>query len=370
MRTFLKASLTVLLSSCITLLVLEVVLRVTAGAPWPEELPLIRVRPNPRMGWTMVPNDIHYTYMHRVKLNSLGFRGPEIVKKQENEYRILALGDSHVYGQGVPDEFLFTRVVEAGLNETSFDCFFRVINMGVRAYSSNQELALLEEVGIALEPDHVILFFYINDFDLVDLEKTYTRFKGYDWYTFDLSGPPDERRLFWWRVVQVLRKSALIMWSYDRYQMLRDRGNVEEVILRGVLDEDLRSRFSRVEQYLSRMISLSKKHQFDFTLAVIPVSSQLVVNYPEEHYQSWLKRLAETRSVGFLDLSRGLQDFYRTSQRLPIIPYDGHYDSDGHRAMATQVVDSLRKTATCRRNIKTHLEDQVLPQEQKLSRTR
>ena len=78
-----------------------------------EKLPLVRVKADPDLGWAMLQNDVHYTYDIEVRLNSLGFRGPELERKANNEYRILALGDSHIYGQGIPDSGLLTTRLEA-----------------------------------------------------------------------------------------------------------------------------------------------------------------------------------------------------------------------------------------------------------------
>jgi lysophospholipase L1-like esterase len=297
----------------------------------------------------MIPGDAHYTYTHRVKLNALGFRGPEVGEKQPNEYRILALGDSHIYGQGVPDESLLTHIVEAGLNETGAACRFRVVNLGVRAYSLNQEVALLEQLGVHLGPDHVLLFFYLNDFQRVNIEQVYSRYKDFDWYTFDLKAKPEGTRLYAWELIQILRKSAFVLWLNDRYKAWRFQGNMEQLILEGALNRDLQEKYSSVERDLDRAIMLSKQHGFTFTLVVMPFFGQLGHDYPEERYQSWLKRFAESRGIDFLDLLPGLRGWYQTSHRLPIIPFDGHYDADGHHAMGMQAAEYLRGRGICAR---------------------
>jgi hypothetical protein len=74
-------------------LVAESAVRLVVGAPLAERLPVMMVRANPQRGWEMVPGE-HYTYQHRVRVNSLGLRGPELGTKALGERRILFLGDS------------------------------------------------------------------------------------------------------------------------------------------------------------------------------------------------------------------------------------------------------------------------------------
>jgi len=140
----------------IGLILVEIIIRTTIAVPMSEKFPLSKVRPDPDIGWTMVPSDIHYTYETLVKLNTLGFRGPEITERSANEYRILAVGDSHVYGQGLDYIELATTKLQHNLNERHSGCFFNIINMGVRAYSINNELAMLKKNGLQLSPNHVL----------------------------------------------------------------------------------------------------------------------------------------------------------------------------------------------------------------------
>lgn len=132
---------------------------------------MVRVKADPDVGWIMLPHDFHHTYTIPVQLNSLGFRGPEVPEKPENEFRILALGDSMVYGQRVDDEHIMTSRLHAMLDERRPECHVRVINMGVRAYQTNQELALFKKFVLQWHPDAVLLFFYLNDFDSTNIPK-------------------------------------------------------------------------------------------------------------------------------------------------------------------------------------------------------
>lgn len=100
MRNFILTSVLLLAILLVSSLVLKIGARIAVGSSWPDRLPLVRVMSDPDLGWAMVRGDEHYTYHHKVKLNQLGFRGPEVSKKRPNEYRVLVIGDSHVVWPG------------------------------------------------------------------------------------------------------------------------------------------------------------------------------------------------------------------------------------------------------------------------------
>jgi hypothetical protein len=198
---------------------LELGVRWKLGAPRFERLPLLRIKPDPRFGYVPVPRDVHYAYDQLTKLNSLGLRGPEVESIQEGEYRILVLGETQVYGPGLADDELITNVLEHELNkgaDPGHHC--KVINLGVRAYALNQQFALLELLGVGLEPDYVVLLFYIFSYRSTDISRYYKRARNRDWYMVGLGGKPTGSALFKWRIVQLARKSALVASLHSMYK--------------------------------------------------------------------------------------------------------------------------------------------------------
>ena len=326
----------------------EVIIRVVIGAPQPERMPLVRVKADPDLGWAMLPGDFHYTYQAPVQLNSIGFRGPEPGPRHGNEYRILVLGDSHIYGQGIEDASLLSNHLERALNNKSERCLYRVFNMGVRAYSINQELALLRKVGLNLHPDHVLLFFYINDFVFTDITKRYEQYEHLDWYMYDISGQPTESEIQSWKRVQLFRRSALLMWGYDLVRGFQYRDGLEQQILNGTITDDIKIRFDEVRAQLMDFMRLTEKHRINMTLIVIPVSSQILHKFPNEQYQSSLARYAEDLGLQYVDPRPAMINLYDRTGNLPIIPYDGHYDADGQRTMGLAVARKLKASIrTC-----------------------
>lgn len=99
-----------------------------------------------------------------LRTNSLGCRGPEVAReKPAGTFRIVLLGDSVGFGWGVNDEVTFARRLEAEWNAASPGRRLEVINTCHPMYDTNQEEAALREVGLALQPDLVLLVYVVND---------------------------------------------------------------------------------------------------------------------------------------------------------------------------------------------------------------
>ena len=99
-----------------------------------------------------------------VQTNSLGLRGREpAVPKPAGSYRILALGDSTVFGFGVAAASTFSNLLEQKLNRRLASPRVEVINAGVPGYSLFNTWSYLQREGIALEPDLLIVETNFND---------------------------------------------------------------------------------------------------------------------------------------------------------------------------------------------------------------
>jgi len=97
-------------------------------------------------------------------INSLGFRDREIPRlKQDNEIRILVLGDSITWGSALQAEGVFVERIEHYLGASMNDKVIEVINAGVENVGIRDEIQILEEKGLSTDPDIVILAFYMND---------------------------------------------------------------------------------------------------------------------------------------------------------------------------------------------------------------
>ena len=105
-------------------------------------------------------------------INSLGFRDDELSKKKEHsEYRIMVLGCSNTVGWGVTQEKVFTTLIEKKLNQTYKAKQYEVINAGVGNYNTLLESIQLNERIQSINPDMVILHYFINDAEIISGEE-------------------------------------------------------------------------------------------------------------------------------------------------------------------------------------------------------
>ena len=103
-----------------------------------------------------------------VRINSLGYRSDEFDKtKTERQFRVLAIGDSFTFGFGVENDETYSARLQARLRAAHPGCDVEVINAGFASGQYPDTYYLyLREIGLALEPDLVIVGFFVgNDVD-------------------------------------------------------------------------------------------------------------------------------------------------------------------------------------------------------------
>lgn len=116
------------------------------------------------VGHEHVPNQ-RGTYMGvELVTNSFGLRDEEISKqKPPGVTRILMLGDSVTLGWGAPVDGTTSEVLERRLEADSGERRFEVVNAGVGNYNTAMEVAWFVARGWELNPDLVVLNYFIND---------------------------------------------------------------------------------------------------------------------------------------------------------------------------------------------------------------
>ena len=137
-----------------------------------------------------------------VATNSLGFRHAELGPKTDAEFRILALGDSILFTSYLPVEKAFPAVIQSSLDRRSPPALegmrLEVVNAAIGGIDLQNELAILMESGLSIDPDVVLLGLYLNDAN----ESTYLRVT---------------------RLSEPFRHSRFLAYLVDRFWRLRAR---------------------------------------------------------------------------------------------------------------------------------------------------
>lgn len=118
---------------------------------------------DPIVGWAHRPLQTgrfeSYGFSTSVRINSHGYRGPEIeYEKPDDVRRVVVLGDSFVWGFGVEEQDIFTSRLGQSLGSG-----VEVVNLGVSGYSTDQELLIYRSEGRRYSPDLVVLVVAAND---------------------------------------------------------------------------------------------------------------------------------------------------------------------------------------------------------------
>jgi hypothetical protein len=96
----------------------------------------------------------------RTTINRRGYRGTEHpYERSPGRRRVVVVGDSISFGEGVDDWRTFSALLEAR------DPSLEIVNLSVGGYGTDQELIMLEQEGLRYQPDVVILGFCLfSDF--------------------------------------------------------------------------------------------------------------------------------------------------------------------------------------------------------------
>jgi hypothetical protein len=102
-----------------------------------------------------------------ILINSRGLHDYEYsLRKEPGTFRIVGLGDSSLFGWGVPFEDSGLKVLERRLNEKSGAQKFEVINFAVPGYNTAMEAETFVQRCLEYAPDLVLLNFNTNDYDV------------------------------------------------------------------------------------------------------------------------------------------------------------------------------------------------------------
>jgi len=283
------------------------------------------------LGWRPIPGAVQFDddlYPHLIEINSQGLRDREYTyARTPNVGRIVVLGDSVVFGSGGVDaDKCFTELLEESLPGVE------VINLGVPAFSTDQEYLYLREEGLRYRPDVVVLCLFSNDFDpcFTSYCDSNGKPKGYVSLQGDRLVFHDPPELGWW---DRLAYASYLFGLADRRLSLSARFHERS---RREANLDPAARLRTYEALLDEVVTLCEEHETSPVMVYIPSKAQTL----NTSVQQAMHTVAERRTVWALDLTRR-ESFANGSRQRFYFERDLHLNEAGHRAVADALQELL-----------------------------
>ncbi len=251
------------------------------------EVPLLA--PHPRVGLTLLPNHRGAVYNQEseryvpITTNGLGFRGRDLPPiPAAGVRRIAVIGDSFIAALACEDEETLVVQLERRLRDSHPDVRWEVMNFGVSASSTAQELVLYREVVADYAPDLVIVAFFVgNDFqDNSEVLSNSQRIQ----MRLDASGalversPSSERkRLNAW----LNRNSRFYVWQKEATRGLRISGPAAQVY-RTDPDPVLTEAWQLTARIIEAFAQDVRRDGSEFLLVLLPTGEQIYDDMWEE----------------------------------------------------------------------------------------
>jgi lysophospholipase L1-like esterase len=132
---------------------------------------------NPDASYSVSPPWLHRTVEYHINSDGLNSNSNYSVEKPENTLRIVAMGDSHTYGDFVNTYYNYPSQLERLLNSKYKHCIdnFEVLNLGISTFDIAYSTHLYKLKGGKYSPDLILWYVIYNDFyELSDVIRGYT----------------------------------------------------------------------------------------------------------------------------------------------------------------------------------------------------
>ncbi|HVS18223.1 MAG TPA: SGNH/GDSL hydrolase family protein [Planctomycetota bacterium] len=266
----------------------------------------------------------------RGSTNSQGFRGPAVPLERGRALRIACIGDSYTFGEGVEDDRTWPAQLADELARLRPGLEFEVMNCGVNAYDTRQEVRALETRVLPYAPDLVVLAFFLNDAAIRDAGE----FAGHEY------GRPSA-------LYSVLTTSAPVRWLRDRSRLadgLADRiVRYEYLVFLGesrsrMYSEDSPGwRSARLE--LARANELCAERGAGFVVVLYPLLFRRGEHLATHAAYRTVAEACRAAGIDVLDLEPAFEG--EDVDRLRVHPLDSHPNAAGHRIAARAIAEHL-----------------------------
>lgn len=276
-------------------------------------------------------------YRKPVTIGAAGLRGGDPRPRGPSTYRIVCIGDSFTFGQGVGDDEAFPAQLEQLLDARFPAADVQVLNAGVPGYGTVDELRYLESRIERLDPDLVIVqFLSVNDFHN-NGAPALGRVEVRDGWLYENEAPRPQP----WRTLDWLkRKSRLASFVSERAGAVAMRLGLMDA---GVGDTVDAAEAELAVTTLERIAERTARHGA-VSLFVL-ATGQAPIVAPDEPVlaaKPVVERAAREAGAVFVDLTPDLRERARAADAAALYyPLDGHWTAAGHAVAAETLAQAI-----------------------------
>lgn len=268
-------------------------------------------------------------HLFKAEKNGFGLRGREIRERSGRTYRVVVLGDSFAWGQGIyPYTNRFSELAEKLFKDRYTGADFEVINVAAPGMNLGAYLKYLPFV-INLDPDFVLYQWYVNDMEeFVDVPAFHaeTLIPDKGWHLALMNRSVTYILLF--RAWNQARTALGLQKPYSSY------------LLAKMQDPD--SEASRwADNSLHELISTLQGRNIATGIVLFPENRSDMGGYELAFLHD--RVLAECRRDGLtcLDLRSAYAAYDGRRAELQANPLDGHPSKVAHRLAAERIVETF-----------------------------
>lgn len=251
-----------------------------------------------------------------VAINSLGLRNAEISQtKPASTQRILMLGDSLTFGWGVPQRQTTSWWVESLLNGDEEVPRYQVVNAGVGNYNTEMSVEYYRQNGHLLDPDLVVLNYFINDAEVTPRPPKLGSFLGWS-----------AANAYFYGRFDAVARMLLGRESWSDYYRLLYREEAPG--------------WQATRQSIEDLAEMTRAQGTPLLLVNYPELRNLAT-YPFTDVSAKIERVAAAHGVLFLDLLASVQEL--DPRDLWVSVEDPHPNGKANAHFAAAMTESIRQ---------------------------
>lgn len=307
-------------------------------------------------------------YNTSIKVNSLGWRDKEYsIEKPENTTRIIVLGDSFVFGEGVEENESWTNILEETLNQNpKKETNYEVISMGIGGYTTDSEFLHYKNKGIKYNP-YLVILGYLPGNDIAGLATT-------QWVETDNENLPtkivepevyvDEqgRRRNSGNVGTFASTGIHKFLNRNSYLYIFVKDSIFKMLFRTKMGAELCKEYNpqlelgwnKTKQIIKKWQEVADENNQEFIVVTIPSAYQYdeeLKKLSENSFDSCTKNIAQPQilikeftkqeNIKMIDLLPGFRKDYKEIYQFHY-KIDGHWNKEGNKQAAKIVYEELR----------------------------